>query len=129
MTVYHAEPCGFAGLSFMYFGGPPINGPRRFLHFELDRRSRCYYGDPGGRPPDSHRTRLGGRVGWLRPADGEGGYFGNHVRFFFRVGRSGWVASLHSFGIATTRLLARLVKRARVVTGSARAVSDEAKRP
>jgi hypothetical protein len=100
----------------MYFGEPPGHDPRGFLHFELDRRSRCYYADTGGRPPDSHPTRLGEYAGWLEPADGKGPYFGDHVRFFFRVTKIGWVASLHSFGSATRGLLARLVSRLRIVT-------------
>lgn len=59
---------------------------------------------------------LGGRVGWLRPADGKGTLFGNHVRFFFRVDGVMWAATLHSFGNGTTALLGRLVKHLRTVT-------------
>jgi hypothetical protein len=120
VTVYSSETCGFAGLAFMYFGEPPGHGPRGFLHFELDPRSRCYYADPGWRPSDSRAAWLGGRVGWLEPADGKSGYFGDHVRFYFRVGKVGWVASLHSFGSATTPLLGRLMTGVRVVTPAGR---------
>lgn len=116
LTLYHGSPCGFAGVSFMYVGGPSLHRPSGFLHFELDRRSRCYFGDPGGRPPGSHWTRLGGRVGWLEPAGpAPDWYFGDHVRFYFRVDKTGWVATLHSFGRGTTPLLARLVKRVDIV--------------
>lgn len=116
LTVYHGQPCGFAGLSFMYVGGPSHHRPSGFLHFELDRRSRCYFGDPGGRPPESHWTRLGGRVGWLEPAGpAPAWYFGDHVRFYFQVDETGWVATLHSFGRGTTPLLARLVRSVDIV--------------
>jgi hypothetical protein len=116
VTVYHGQPCGFAGLSFMYAGGPSHFRPRGFLHFELDQRGRCYFDDPGGRPPDSHQARLGGHVGWLEPAGpAPDWHFGNHVRFYFRAAKTGWVATLHSFGRGTTPLLARLVSRLEIV--------------
>jgi hypothetical protein len=96
----------------MYDAESPGSPPSGFLHFELDPRNLAYNGYPKGRPsPDSRWTRLGGILGWLRPADGKGAYFGDHVRFFFAVGKTKWVASLHFFGRATTRLLARLLSQ------------------
>jgi hypothetical protein len=119
VIVYHAQGAGFAGLSFMYDAEPPGKPPSGFLHFELDPRNLAYNSYPKGRPScDSRWTRLGGRPGWLRPADGKGAYFGDHVRFFFAVGKTKWVASLHSFGRATTPLLARLVRQLKTVTPS-----------
>ena len=117
VIVYHAQGAGFAGLSFMYDAEPPGSPPSGFLHFELDPRNLAYNSYPKGRPsPDSRWTRLGGHLGWLRPADGKGAYFGDHVRFFFAVGKTKWVASLHFFGTATTGLLGRLVSRVKVVS-------------
>lgn len=127
MVVYHAQGAGFAGLSFMYDAKPPGSDPSGFLHFELDPRNLAYNGFPEGRPSsDSRWTRLGGRLGWLRSADGKGGYFGDHVRFFFAVGKTKWAATLHSFGPATTALLGRLVRRLRLVTpnGAIRSLTD-----
>jgi hypothetical protein len=117
----------FAGLSFGY--GAPWepgvspgyeqnawrNRPCCFMHFDLVRANARYWGPDGVRPHDARRVHLGGRVGWLRPADGRGALFGNHVRFFFRADRVMWAATLHSFGNGTTPLLARLVKRLRIV--------------
>lgn len=126
-TLYGTKKL-FAGLSFGY--GAPWepglspgykqnawrNRPCCFLHFDLVRANPRYWGPGGVRPQHATRVRLGGRVGWLRPADGRGELFGNHLRFYFRVSGVMWAATLHSFGNGTTRLLASLVKHVRIVT-------------
>jgi YVTN family beta-propeller protein len=93
------------------------NRPCCFLHFDVFRRA------PGPRaiPAGARRAMLGGRRGLLVGASenafyGNGLYWANHVRFFFRAYGADWVATLHTFGEqATERLLGSLVRSLRPV--------------
>jgi hypothetical protein len=118
---------GPTGLSFRY--GTPVeptphwpawrrnvwrNRPCCFLHFDVlwtpDR--------PDAIPPGARPAVVGGKRGLLKPAgsysmsNGPGNediYFGNHWRFTWLEGRVRFVATLHTFGPGTRRLLGRLV--------------------
>lgn len=82
------------------------NRPCCFLHFIIQTQQPGEgFSAPGERP-----ATIGGIHGELAPANGAGGYFGNHVRFFFRRNGVHWLASLHSFGPGTQALLSRIVR-------------------
>lgn len=92
---FHTGPAHLPG----WRGGPCCS-----LHFGvyLSRAQRP--------PPSAAEAVLGGRPGWILPATGDGPFWGNHMRFFFRDGRQMYVAGLHSFGPATRSLLEQLVE-------------------
>jgi hypothetical protein len=88
------------------------NRPCCFLHFIIQTQQPGEgFSAPGERP-----ATIGGIQGELAPANGAGGYFGNHVRFFFHRHSVHWLASLHSFGPGTVALLSRIVRSLRPVT-------------
>lgn len=115
----------FGGFSFLYGAplptpkgySPARDSPASFLHFEVDPANNGYYGGLNVRQ-DARHVRLGGRVGWLRPADARGPFFGGHVRFYFKFAGHTWAATLHNYGTGTTALLDRIITRLRTVAPS-----------
>lgn len=80
-----------------------------FLHFDVNRQNSI---EGGGPPPRRARpAEIGGRHGLLLAADGRGGWFGNHLRFFWSDAQGHrYVITLHDVGPETQPLLAELVQ-------------------
>lgn len=85
------------------------NRPCCFFHFTIQHPI------PDNPVPGERPAVVGGYRGELAPANGVGGYFGNHVRFFFTRDGVRWVATLHSFGRGTRLLLSAIVRSLRPI--------------
>ena len=103
------------GLNFSYSaetGRPTLDGPARFLHFDVQVREAD---DP--LPPKTHPATLGGRLGLLAPATSRNyaaePYFANHVRFLWREHGTRYAATLHNFGANTKPVLGAIVRSLR----------------
>jgi YVTN family beta-propeller protein len=87
------------------------NEPCGFLHFDIQQEG--VYRPPRWHPKVGHKATLGGRRGWLRPAESRSydasAYFSNHVRFFFEEAGEHYVVTLHDFGPNTVKLLSALI--------------------
>ena len=99
------------GLDFSYSaetGNPRLDGPERFLHFDVQVRKPD---EP--LPQRTSVTTLGGRPGLLSPATSRNyaaePYFANHVRFFWRENGTSYAATLHDFGPRTQALLGAII--------------------
>jgi YVTN family beta-propeller protein len=89
-------------------GNPNLDGPERFLHFDVQVR------EPDERlPPKTFVTTLGGRRGLIAPATSRNyavePYFANHVRFFWREDGTSYAATLHNFGPRTRAVLGAII--------------------
>jgi hypothetical protein len=87
------------------------NRPCCFMHFEI---YAIKYPATRWQLTDAHPATLGGHRGRFAPGDPLGGYsgrlfFANHVCFFWRQGAIEYVATLHSFGPGTTKVLGALI--------------------
>jgi YVTN family beta-propeller protein len=88
---------------------PRLDVPGRFLHFDVQTRTAHDVLPAGVRP-----ATLGGKRGLLAPASSRSyatePYFANHVRFFWREGKTRYAATLHNFGPRTRAVLSALIE-------------------
>lgn len=110
-VLAHVSRGRFYDLDFSYGvpGRSAIGAYVPFLHFVVARQNSVQGGGPP--PPRAKPATVGGRRGLLLPADGRGGWYGDHLRFFWRdaEGRR-YVITLHDIGPETQLLLSELVR-------------------